>query len=311
MDVADLHCDVVCKMLEYPGVSLLKPDDRLDVSVERLRQGGVSLQVFALFLPEVLPRIPENMFRAVELYFSGVLSHPDILPVHSASDVEAARQTGKIGAVFSIEGVDALQGNLWVLRLLHRMGVRLLGPTWNQANWACDGAMEPRKGGLTKAGRRLVAECEALGILVDVSHLSDRGFWDLAETAHRPFFASHSNARALTPHARNLTDDQIRALIAVDGVIGITFVPWFLTDREPAQISDVLRHVEHVCALGGERHLAFGSDYDGTSRLPEGLVHPGNYPKLIDALLKRYPEEWVRGFASGNVRRFFAKNLLN
>jgi membrane dipeptidase len=312
MNVADLHCDVICKMLEHPGLSLLKPDDRLlDVTVQRMRQGGVSLQVFALFLPEALARTPENMFRAVELYYSGVLSHPEIMPVFRASDVKAASQTGKIGAVLSIEGVDGLQGHFWMLRLLHRMGVRLLGPTWNHANWACDGAMEPRGGGLTKAGRQLVAECEKLGILVDVSHLSDKGFWDVAEAANKPFFASHSNARALRAHARNLTDDQIRALIAVDGVVGVTFVPWFLTDPEPAHIHDILRHVEHICALGGVRHIAFGSDFDGTPRLAQGVEHPGKFPNLIDALLKRYPEETVRGFMSRNAERFLEKNLLN
>ncbi|TJY43112.1 membrane dipeptidase [Cohnella pontilimi] len=312
MDVADLHCDVIYKMMEHPGLSLLNPDDRLlDVTVERLRQGGVTLQVFALFLPQALPRTPENMLRAVELYFSGVLAHPDLMPVLRSQEVDAAGKMGKIGALLSIEGVDGLQGHFWMLRLLHRMGVRLLGPTWNHANWACDGAGEPRGGGLTKAGRQLVQECERLGILIDVSHLSDNGFWDVAETANRPFFASHSNVRALRTHSRNLTDDQVRALIAVGGIIGVTFVPWFLTDPEPASIQHILRHVDHICALGGERHIAFGSDFDGAERYAQGVEHPGQYPRLTEALLKRYPENMVRGFMSGNAKRFFVKNLQN
>ncbi|MBW5444494.1 membrane dipeptidase [Cohnella sp. CFH 77786] len=311
MYTADLHCDVISKMLQHPGLSLLQPDDRLDVTVERLKEGGVALQVFALYLPDSLPKNPESVFRAAELYWSGVLSHPELRPVTRSSDLDTAAFPGKIGALLSLEGADGLQGNLWALRLLHRLGLRLLGPTWNHANWACDGATEPRGGGLTKAGKQLVAECEALGILLDVSHLSDRGFWDLADLASRPFFASHSNARALTSQARNLTDEQIRALAAVDGIMGVTFVPWFLTAQEPARIDDILRHVEYVCSLAGARHVAFGSDFDGVERHVRGLANPGQYPALANALLKRYPEEQVRGFMGGNARRFFAKNLPN
>jgi membrane dipeptidase len=233
------------------------------------------------------------------------------MPVTRASDLETARSAGRIGAILSLEGADGLQGKWWALRLLHRLGLRLLGPTWNRANWACDGALEPRGGGLTAAGRRLVRECESLGILLDVSHLSERGFWDLADLASRPFFASHSNARAVTPHSRNLTDDQIRAIIAVDGLIGVTFVPWFLTNREPASISDVLRHVEYICSLGGAKHVAFGSDFDGIDRHPAGLAHPGEYPALAEALSRRYPEGTVRDFLEGNAYRFLRKYLRN
>lgn len=306
---ADLHCDVICKMLLHPGLSLLSPDDRLDVQVSRLKEGGVSLQVFALYIPDSLPAEPETAFRAAELYMSGVLSHPDIMAVTSSADLDRASGSGKIGALLSLEGVDGLQGSFWALRLLHRLGLRLLGPTWNHANWACDGAMEPRGGGLTQAGKKLVEECESLGILLDASHLSDRGFWDLADMASRPFFASHSNVRSLTPQQRNLTDEQIRALIAVDGIIGVTFVPWFLTMREPAGIDDVLRHVEAICVLGGESHIAFGSDFDGISRHVKKLEHPGRLCALEDALAKRYTDRQVRGFMGDNAKRFFSKNL--
>ena len=309
MRVIDLHCDVICKMLEYPGLSWSDSDKRLDVTPARLASGGVALQVFALYLPDEVAQNPESAFRAAELYFSQVLSRPDIFPVTSARDLERLSEPGKTGAILSLEGADALRGNFWALSLLHRLGLRLLGPTWNHANWACDGAGEPRGGGLTKAGRRLVSECEKLGILLDVSHLSDRGFWDLADMAQKPFFASHSNARALVNRPRNLTDDQIRAIIAVDGIIGITFVPDFLTDRPHAGIDDVLRHVEHICALGGEKHIAFGSDFDGIDRHVEGLEHPGRYPALIRALLDRYPEVLVRGFLYDNALRFLQKNL--
>lgn len=308
--IADLHCDVLSKLLTNKDVKFSGPDaGGLDVTRERLTSGGVDLQVFAIYVPDDRPKTPETALQEAELFGSAVLAAPGVKLIRTGADLEEAGRTGQMAALLSLEGVDSLRGEWWALRLLHRLGLRLLGITWNHANWACDGAMEPRGGGLTRAGRQLVRECESLGILLDVSHLSERGFWDLAEAAKRPFFASHSNARSLRSHPRNLTDDQIRALVAVDGIIGVTFVPWFLTDRETAVIDDVLRHVEYMCSLGAEKHLAFGSDFDGIDRHVAGLSNPGEYPALAEALLARYPEELVAGFLGGNARRFLGANL--
>jgi len=308
--IADLHCDVLGKMAKNPNLALEADEaSELDVTRERLTAGGVGLQVFAIYVPADLPMRPETALKEAELFWSKVAAVPGMRPVRQAADLEEAAKNGQTAALLSLEGADSLQGQWWALRLLHRLGVRLLGITWNHANWACDGATEPRGGGLTRDGRRLVRECEDLGILVDVSHLSERGFWDVAELAGRPFFASHSNARAVRDHPRNLTDDQLKAILAADGLVGITFVPWFLTDQEPAGIDDVLRHVEHVCELGAENHLAFGSDFDGIDRYVDGLAHPGQYPNLAEALLVRYPEPLVNGFLGGNARRFLSRNL--
>jgi membrane dipeptidase len=311
--VADLHADVLCKMLEYPGSnwSIADPTGRFDVTPDRLRQGGVELQVFPIYLPETVPCDPESLFRAAELFWSEILTVKGMKLIRRGGDIEIALREGKLGALLSLEGAEGLRGNIWALHLLYRLGLRLLGPTWNHANWACDGALEPRGGGFTKAGKQLVTECESLGILLDVSHLSDRGFWELAESARRPFFASHSNVRSIKDNPRNLTDPQIQAIISAQGIIGLTFVPWFVIAPEPATIDDVLRHVEHVCALGGAGHIAFGSDFDGISRHVRGLEHPGMYPDLAEALLQRYSEETVKGFMGETAIRYFTKNLPN
>lgn len=311
MKITDLHVDVISKLLEHPGVKWGNdvPGDLFDTTPKRLEEGGISLQVFALFLPDKVARDPESLFRAAELFWSEVLTEPRMKLIRKAGDIVDAQSEGKIGAILSLEGADGLKGNLWALRLMHLLGLRLLGPTWNHANWACDGAMEPRGGGLTREGRQLALECGRLGILLDVSHLSERGFWDVAELSSKPIFASHSNVHAHKDHPRNLRDDQLREIIRANGIIGVTFVPWFLTPSEPASIDDVLRHVEYICALGGEANVAFGSDFDGIERHPIGLRHPGQYPSLIEALLKRYPEPIVRGFASDNANRYFLKNL--
>ncbi|WP_373229517.1 dipeptidase [Cohnella sp.] len=311
MRVVDLHVDVLCKMLEFPGSKwgVSHPEGLFDATPDRLRTGGLALQVFPIFLPDNVPSNPESLFQAAELFWSEVLTVNDMMLIRRPSDIEAAIEQKKIGAILSLEGTDGLQGCTWVLHLLHRLGLRLLGPTWNHANWACDGAMELRGAGFTKAGIKLVKECESLGILLDVSHLSDRGFWDLADQAGRPFFASHSNARSMKDNPRNLTDKQIQAIIKVEGIIGITFVPWFVHSKDTVSINDVLRHVEHVCALGGAQNIAFGSDFDGITRHVQGLEHPGKYPDLANALLKHYPENLVRGFMGDTAIRFFTKNL--
>ncbi|RUS48242.1 dipeptidase [Cohnella sp. AR92] len=310
MKVIDLHCDVLYKMQKDPKLTLhTEEEGKLDVTRARLAEGNVNAQVFAIYVPEDEPMEPQTALHQAELFWSKVLTEPGVKLIRTAGDLEEAERTGALGALLSLEGVDSLRGQWWSLRLLHRLGVRLLGMTWNHANWAADGAMEPRGGGLTAAGRKLVRECEKLGILIDVSHLSEKGFWELRELASRPFFASHSNARAILNHPRNLTDDQIRALIQVNGILGITFVPYFLSGSDTVRIDDVLRHVEHICELGGAGHLAFGSDFDGTDSHVSGLSHPGGYPALAEALLKRYPESVVSGFLSGNASRFLRDNL--
>lgn len=311
MRVADLHVDVLCKMLEFPGSKwgISHPEGCFDATPDRMRIGGLALQVFPIFLPDNVPCNPESLFHAAELFWREVLTVKEMKLIRRSNDIDAAMEQKKIGAILSLEGADGLQGHTWVLHLLYRLGLRLLGPTWNHANWACDGAMEQRGGGFTKAGMQLVKECESLGILLDVSHLSDQGFWDLAEHAERPFFASHSNARSLKDNPRNLTDLQIQTLIRVEGIIGVTFVPWFVHSQEPVTIDDVLRHVEHICALGGAQNISFGSDFDGIMRHVQGLEHSGKYPDLANALLQRYPEGLVRGFLGETAIRFFTKNL--
>ena len=215
----------------------------------------------------------------------------------------------RIGALLSLEGVDSLQGNLAYLRILYHLGVRIVGVTWNRANWAADGVLEPRKGGFTAAGMDLIKECNRLGMIMDVSHLSEKAFWELLESSRKPVIASHSNASAISPRLRNLSDDQIRSLIQTGGVMGITFVPPFVSDEQPVPIDRILRHIDHVCALGGRCHIGFGSDFDGIKEWIAGLEHAGRYDRLVNLLLRHYREEDARLFLHGNWFRYFMKQL--
>lgn len=212
--LVDFHCDVLSKLLEDESLSFNNdPAGKLDVTYERLTQAGALIQAFAIYIPERMERGLRPVLRSVDLFYRCILSHPEIKLIRSPQDVQEIGQSGKLGALLTLEGLDGLQEDFSALRILFHLGVRSVGLTWNHANWAADGVMEPRQGGLTAKGRRLIRLCNELGMLLDVSHLTDKGFWELADLSTKPFIASHSNSRSICDHPRNLTDEQIRRLL--------------------------------------------------------------------------------------------------
>lgn len=310
MKIIDAHCDVLYKMYLNREIDFFRHDPQLAVTYPGLKRANMLLQVFAIFLPETLsPPTFEHIAEYVDLFHNKVLAHDDLVFVKNARDLRKAFEQNKLGALLSLEGVDGLSGNLAYLRVLYYLGARAVGITWNHANWAADGVMEPRKGGFTAKGRALVKECNRLGMILDVSHLSIKGFWELTEMSSRPFIASHSNAYAVCPHPRNLSDEQIKAIIDKGGTIGITFVPKFVFEAAPATISHLLLHIDHICSLGGSRHIGFGSDFDGTDHYPIGLDKVEKYDNLVNELLKRYSSEQVEGFLYKNWYRFLESQL--
>ena len=308
-EFADLHCDVLAKLLTGEAASFDGPgSEGLDVTHEGLTASGAVLQTFAVWLPKRVPQTFLSVAAAVDLFFRRVLSRPNMTLVRSPADL-AACAPGRPGALLALEGAEGLEGSISALHLLHRLGLRMLGLTWNDANWAADGIMEPRGGGLTRAGRELVRACNELGIIVDVSHLSERAFWDTIEQSARPVVASHSNVRSVCAHPRNLADDQIRAIIDAGGLIGLTFVPWFVRDGGTVGPEDLIPHIEKVLELGGERHLALGSDYDGIDRHVRGLDGPRGTAEFLDMLAGRYGDGLAENIARGNAFRFLSNQL--
>ncbi|UUZ85994.1 dipeptidase [Paenibacillus sp. P26] len=313
MQIIDGHCDVLLKMYEDPQIDFFDPNtSKLDVSYSGMVQGGVKIQCFAIYLPERItqPRF-DHYLEYIDIFLRKIASDPRIRHIKTRGDLEAVMSGKQTGAILTLEGADAIGGNPVYTRTLHTLGVRIIGPTWNYANWAADGVLEPRQGGFSRRGKIFIKECCDLGILLDVSHLTERAFWDVAETTSKAFVATHSNVKTLCGHPRNLTDEQIREIIGRDGRIGLTFVPWFV--KSPAQgkatIDDLLRHVEYLCALGAQNQITFGSDFDGISQWIPGLEKAGNYGHLVQALLKRYPDELVRRFLYGNWFRFLQQKL--
>ncbi|WP_124727498.1 dipeptidase [Staphylospora marina] len=312
MQWMDGHADVLLKMWKMPKQhSFYGPPSGLDVTYGRLREAHVALQAFAVFVPPTVPAAGRlaAALKQIDLFHEKIVAEGNkVFPVMSAEHVKQCTPD-RIGALLCLEGADALQGDLSFLRLFHRLGVRQVGITWNHANEAADGIEEARGGGLTNFGRNLVRELKNLGMVADVSHLSVRGFWEVIDEPDLAVVASHSNCKKICPHIRNLDDEQIRALIAKDGLIGITFYPPFVKSESEVFLDDVLRHVEHVLELDGENHLCFGSDFDGIEQKVIGLEHAGRIVALREELLKRYPERLVKKWAWDNAERFYVKNL--
>ncbi|WP_151735056.1 dipeptidase [Paenibacillus tengchongensis] len=310
LKVADFHCDALSKLQMDAGMDF-RNDPRLDVTLERLKAGNVQLQVFAVYLSEAGGRRGlADVLGQIELFHSRIAGPDGLRRLYWKEDmVQRDEKNAVPWALLSLEGVDGLEGNLFYAQALFELGVRVMGITWNYANWAADGVLEPRGGGFTVKGRQLIDWCNGSGMLLDVSHLSQAGFWELAERSERPFIASHSNCAAVCNHVRNLNDEQIKALIALDGRIGLTFVPMFVRNQGIARQEDMLTHIEHICSLGGSKQIMFGSDFDGIDIWVEGLEHPGAYAGFADLLLRHYPENEVRGWLYDNAALFLADQL--
>lgn len=248
---------------------------------------------------ELMHRIYRN---TLEQYASG------FAPCESWAGYQQAQRSGKCATLLTVED-GAVIREMDMLYHLHSLGVRLVTLTWNFENsigYPNHADHDLTRRGLKPFGRDVVAEMNRLGMLVDVSHLSDGGFYDVAETSTKPFVASHSCARSLAHHPRNLTDEMIRILADHGGICGVNFYPPFLTDdgRHISRISDMCRHVEHLRQVGGEDILALGSDFDGIEGALE-IAGPQDMEKLFEALRHDYgyTENMLEKLAYRNAER--------
>jgi membrane dipeptidase len=312
MKVIDTHCDVLYKMLLDESLDFTNAN-QLDVTYNQMKKANILMQCFAIFLPsELSDNQKQTILKAVDLFYLNILKYPDIQLIRSKQDLKSIiNQPNKMGALLSLEGVDGLQGDFVLLRTLCRLGLRAVGITWNHANWAADGIGEARAGGFTERGKALVDHCEELELILDVSHLSETAFWELVERASRPFIASHSNAYSICNHPRNLKDDQIKAILSMNGHIGLTFVPQFVKDQDEVSMKDLLHHIDHVCALGGQKHIGFGSDFDGIDRWIRGLENTADYTIFSNLLLKHYDENFVQDLLWRNWFEYYSTWLPN
>lgn len=308
----DLHCDT---LTDYEYSSGCCPDT-LDEPGHVLSLSGLPkdvrwAQFYAVFIPDeergqaaidYFEKNCANFYRQMEKFSDRVA------PCRNADDMEQAWAAGKTAAFLTVENGSALAGDLSRVHTLAEQGVRAITLTWNGENELGSGHVTDH--GMSEFGRAAVREMEKENVLVDVSHLNDASFADLLEVATRPFIATHSNARALCSHKRNLTDAQIREMVRRDCLIGLNYFVEFLRDDGDVQsLDDIYRHAMHFFELGGRKNLALGSDFDGAV-LPECLNTPAKAAAIYEYLLSRgVSQEDAEGVMYQNAQTFFRKNL--
>lgn len=336
MKIIDMHCDTIYEILEAKkrgeAVSLL--DDELMVNLEKMKSSGYSVQNFALYVEQEegvssFGKVQDllDVFKEEMIIQSDYISQ-----VTTAQEIVENERAGKLSAFLTVEGGEACEGSLEKLRYLYDQGVRMMTLTWNFPNeigfpnfrsdekWN----VSDTKNGLTEFGIQAVEEMEHLGMIVDVSHLSDAGFYDVLKHTKKPFVASHSNARSVCPHARNLTDDMIRKIAKRGGVIGLNYHSKFLAEEynlpDVAEQKDVNRHrtvgeyekedvfaiiakhAKHITNLGGIECLGLGSDFDGIPAY-HGMPQIEDMERLADVLQRN-------GFHESEIEKIFYHNVF-
>ncbi len=302
--VVDAHCDTLT-VLGKQGRRLAEKSGAGHLDLPRLFLGGVKVQFFAAFIgPEYRDNPLARAMEIIDTFYREVCASPDLVePAFTYSDITRIISGGRVAALLTVEGGEALAGRLEVLRMFYRLGVRGITLTWNGRNDLGDGVDESGTGGgLTRFGVAVVREMNRLGMVIDVSHLSARGFWDVMRESAAPVIASHSNCRALCDHPRNLDDDQIRALAAAGGVVGLCFYPDFV-HRETPSLESWLDHAEYVAGLAGVDCIGLGSDFDGMDAAIPELADAASLPLVTEGLLRR-------GFSAGEVRKILGENFL-
>ncbi|HEV8633122.1 MAG TPA: dipeptidase [Chloroflexota bacterium] len=318
--VVDGHADSILGVLEGKR-SLVERSDQGHLDFPRAREGGLAATVQTawpdpVYYPVAARRVLQQLDGLLgQIEASGGRAHLAL----SAADVRRCQAEDRLAVVLNVEGAEPLHGELAMLRVLHRLGVRVLQPVWNHRNEAADGIVEEHgRGGLSEFGRALVREMNRLGMALDLSHLNQPGFFEVLELSTHPVLFTHGNCRALFDHRRNLTDEQIRALAEGGGVFGISFVDAFMGDdpgdyrpvegSDPGDCRRVADHIDHAVQLVGPDHVGYGSDFDGTNRLPRGLEDVSHLPNLTAELLDRgYDEPSLATILGGNYLRVFER----
>lgn len=295
----------------------------------RFVAGGVDGIIAAVFIDSAF--VPEMALRKalgqIGALYEEVKESPDKLMIcYCGADMRKAKASGKIGFLLSLEGVEPIGSDIGLLRVFYELGVRNLGLVWSRRNAAGDGSFyepvrEGRKGGLSSFGVQVVEEAERLGMTIDVSHLNDEGFWDVVKFSSNPVIASHSNARALCPIMRNLTDEQIEAIAESNGVVGVNAASFLVGESDDeATLEQFVNHIDHLVNIAGIRHVGLGLDLcedfmkyisqEELLRMPrrpfDVIKGHQHVPQILEKLLERgYSQEDVSAIMGNNFLRIF------
>jgi membrane dipeptidase len=308
--VIDLHNDVMEKAILGYQIGIRHTVEQSDIP--RFREGGMDAQMFALWTDwrdtVAHPAYAYTLQMADTFYAQVARSAGEIGQARTYDETMQLHEAGKLAGILAVEGGHAIENNIDKLKTFYALGARYLTITWNNStSWAVS-AQDSRSAtvGLSDFGRLVVRTLDSLGMLIDVSHTGIKTIWDILATTKNPIIASHSGARALNNHYRNLTDDQIDSIAARGGVIGIVFYPTFLSASRTATIDTVIRHIDYIRARVGVDYIAIGSDYDGIETVPVGLEDVSKLPNLTAALLRKgYSIEDLHKILGGNFLRVF------
>ncbi|HZK84229.1 MAG TPA: dipeptidase [Desulfosporosinus sp.] len=304
--IVDGHCDSLIDFVD--NVRTLKdPSGGGQWDIQSARHTGVSLQFLAAYIQTKYKpdRSSHRGLQLIEGAHRFIANYSDqIFLVQGKTDLEQIPDPNRLGILLSVEGGEILGEDLFMLDVIFKLGVRALGLTWNQRNALAAGVGEADTHlKLTTFGQEVVQRMNKLGMIVDVSHLNEAGFWHVLEISMDPIVATHSCAKALCDHPRNLTDQQLRALARHKGVVGVNFYPQFLKNTGVATRHDVVRHICHIAEVAGVETVGLGSDFDGIKEVPEGLGHVGDYNYLRNDLIKA-------GFSILEVEKIMGRNFM-
>lgn len=300
----DGHADILYRM-KYEGLDFHNPESALHLNYDKICKAGIDLQVFALFVgPKYNPAEQlAHIVSMIDMFYNTVCANGQMRPILAKGDLARNVELGVRSGMLLIEGGDCMQSELGILRMLYKLGVRAIGLTWNNGNCIADGVGEQEDRGLTAFGHEVIREMNRLGMVVDVAHLAPKGFWDVMKIAQAPVIASHANAKAIHNHRRNLDDDQLRAVFETGGLVGMTYVPYFVAEGDAVSIDDLMRHIDHLLALGGEDHIGLGSDFDGIDTTMIDLRDGADYPHFQERLFQAYGDTIARKILGGNFKR--------
>ncbi|MBQ8604665.1 MAG: dipeptidase [Oscillospiraceae bacterium] len=322
MKFIDMHCDTLMPFVRGTDYNIYSNDKQVDFL--KMKKGDAMAQFFAVFFPKMEMLAKQGIEMNDDLYFKlltegfyrDVEKHNDIIAfAGNAADIEKNEKDGKMSAILTIEDGRFINGDMDKIKMVYDRGVRAISLTWNFENcfgWPNSKDKEIMGKGLKDFGIEAIQYMNDLGIIVDVSHLSDGGFYDVAKYSKKPFVATHSNARAVSPHQRNLTDDMIRLLGEKGGVTGLNFCPEFMDADITAKhtpISNIVKNAKHIVNVGGIDCLGLGTDFDGIGGTQE-IADSSMIPLLWDALKKEgFHESEIEKISHGNVLRVIRESM--
>lgn len=301
MNLVDLHCDTLYKAVTQ-NISL--DDKAMQVKCD-IPDNSKRLQCYAIWIPDDLSSDDaEKLFFTSSDMLEKECKRLGISLVKQNDKINDVFNDNQSSAIFTVENAKALNGKLENVSIFAKLGVKIMTLTWNSSNQIGDGAGVDNPNGITDFGKIVVSEMEKNGIVVDISHASDRLFYDVAEIASKPFVATHSNLRSVADNKRNLTDEQFKIIVQTGGIVGINLHKDFLSNKPEAACKyNIIRHIDRFLSLGGENSICFGTDFDGCD-LPEDIKGSETMDEICEMLLKH-------NYNEGIMRKIFYKNALN